>query len=419
MYSKKGISLVKLVRPKTIYERNIPMNYFTTSLMKNLFTNDNNLPLFEQAVAELFRSELEKSINEILEFELTSFLDYERYDRSNNENSRNGYYNRKFDTKYSVLNLRIPRDRLSEFYSVLIPKYQRRDNSTDQTIIDLYQAGLTNSEIASTVKKLCGASYSKQTVSNITDKVITNIEAFKNRSLSREYAVVYTDATCLSLRRDTVSKEAIHIAIGITVEGNKEILGYAIAPNESAEIWTELLNSFKQRGLERISLICTDGLQGMENVISKTFPQAKIQRCIVHVSRNISAKVRVSDRKEILDDFREVYQSKNKEEAENTLKSFKDKWKRKYPQVIRTLEKNEHLFTYFDYPKEVRSSIYTTNLIEGVNKQIKRKFKAKEQFPTEQSMEKYLVSQFEQYNEKFMNRIHRGFGQTTRDQWFQ
>lgn len=303
------------------------MNYFTTSLLKNLFTNDNNLPFFEQAVTELFRCELEKSINEILEFELTSFLDYERYDRSDNLNSRNGYYYRKFDTKYGTLNLKVPRDRLCEFYSVLIPKYQRRDLSTHQTIIDLYQAGLTNSEIASMINKLCGASYSKQTVSNITDKVITNIEAFKNRPLSKEYAVVYTDATCFSLRRDTVSKEAVHIAVGITVEGNKEILGYAIAPNEAAEIWTELLNSFKQRGLERISLICTDGLQGMENVISETFPQTKIQRCIVHVSRNIGAKVRVSDRKEILDDFKEVYQSKNKEEAEKELESFKDKWK--------------------------------------------------------------------------------------------
>lgn len=114
------------------------MNYFTTSLMKNLFTNDNNLPVFEQAVSELFRSELEKSINEILEYELTSFLDYERYDRSDNDNSRNGCYYRKLDTKYGILNLRIPRDRLGEFYSVLIPKYQRRDHSTNQTIIDLY-----------------------------------------------------------------------------------------------------------------------------------------------------------------------------------------------------------------------------------------------------------------------------------------
>ena len=395
------------------------MNYFTTSLIKNLFSNDHNLPLFEQAVNELFRSELEASINDILEYELTSFLDFDRYDRNDSTNSRNGYYYRDLDTKYGRLHLKVPRDRLCQFYSSLLPKYQRRDSSTDQTIIDLYQAGLTNSDITTMIHKLCGASYSKQTVSNITNKVVTNIEAFHSRPLLKEYAVVYTDATCMSLRRDTVCKEAIHIAIGISVEGNKEILGYSIAPNESSETWKELLNSFKQRGLERISLICTDGLQGMETAIQETFPEAKIQRCMVHASRNISAKVRVADRKTILDDFKEVYHSKTREEAISVLGCFKDKWKKRYPKVIQTLENNDYLFTYYDYPKEVRSSIYTTNLIEGFNKQIKRKYKAKEQFPTEESMEKYLVMQFEQYNNKFMNRIHRGFGQTTRDQWFQ
>jgi transposase-like protein len=386
--------------------------------MKNLLTNDNNLPAFEDAITELFRSELEKAINEILQHELTVFLDYERYERSENKDYRNGSYLRKFNTKYGVLNINMPRDRLGEFYCTLLPKYKRHDYSTDKTIIDLFNAGLSNNDISKIVESLCGASYSKQTISNITDKCIETIDAFKNRPLSKEYAVVYTDATYMSLRRDTIAKEAIHIAIGITVEGNKEILGYEIAPNESAEIWKSLLSSFKQRGLERISLICTDGLNGMENAINETYPQANIQRCIVHVSRNISAKVRVKDRREILQDFKEVYKSKTKELALEELDTFKDKWKRKYPQVISMLENNQYLFTYFDYPQEVRSSIYTTNLIEAVNKQIKRKYKLKEQFPTEQSMEKYLVSQFNQYNDKSMNRIHKGFGLTTRDQWF-
>ena len=228
----------------------MPMNYFTTSLMKNLITNDNNLPLFEEAVAELFRSELEKSINEILEHELTLFLDYERYDRSNNEDYRNGSYIRTFNTKYGVLNIKMPRDRLGLFYSTLLPKYRRHDHSTDQTIIDLFDKGLSNQDISSIVNHLCGASYSKQTVSNITDKCIENIDKFKSRQLSKEYAVVYTDATCMALRRDTVAKEAVHIAVGITVEGTKEILGYSIAPNESAEIWKEVLEDFKSRGLE-------------------------------------------------------------------------------------------------------------------------------------------------------------------------
>ena len=394
------------------------MNYFTTSLMKNLFTNENNLPAFEEAVSELFRSELEKAINEILEHELTVFLDYERYERSENHDYRNGSYLRKFNTKYGVLNINMPRDRLGEFYCTLLPKYQRHDHSTDKTIIDLFSAGLSNNDISKIVESLCGATYSKQTVSNITDKCIETIEAFKNRPLSKEYAVVYTDATCMALRRDTVAKEAIHIAIGITVDGSKEILGYDIAPNESAEIWKSLLNNFKQRGLERISLICTDGLNGMESAINETYPQANIQRCIVHVSRNIRAKVRVKDRREILQDFKDVYKSKTKELAIKELETFKDKWKKRYPQIITMLECNQYLFTFYDYPQEVRRSIYTTNLIEGVNKQIKRKFKLKEQFPTEQSMEKYLVSQFNQYNEKFMVRVHRGFGLTTRDQWF-
>lgn len=375
----------------------MPMNYFTTSLMKNLITNDNNLPLFEEAVAELFRSELEKSINEILEHELTLFLDYERYDRSNNEDYRNGSYIRTFNTKYGVLNIKMPRDRLGLFYSTLLPKYRRHDHSTDQTIIDLFDKGLSNQDISSIVNHLCGASYSKQTVSNITDKCIENIDKFKSRQLSKEYAVVYTDATCMALRRDTVAKEAVHIAVGITVEGTKEILGYSIAPNESAEIWKEVLEDFKSRGLENVSLFCTDGLAGMEEVIEQTFPTAKIQRCLVHISRNIAAKL---------------------EEALSNLETFTSKWKRKYPRVIDILDKNTHLLTYFDYPKEVRHSIYSTNLIEGFNKQLKKKFKLKEQFPTETSMEKYLVSQFNQYNEKFMNRIHKGFGLVGRDQWF-
>ena len=375
----------------------MPMNYFTTSLMKNLITNDNNLPLFEEAVAELFRSELEKSINEILEHELTLFLDYERYDRSNNEDYRNGSYIRTFNTKYGVLNIKMPRDRLGLFYSTLLPKYRRHDHSTDQTIIDLFDKGLSNQDISSIVNHLCGASYSKQTVSNITDKCIESIDKFKSRQLSKEYAVVYTDATCMALRRDTVAKEAVHIAVGITVEGTKEILGYSIAPNESAEIWKEVLEDFKSRGLENVSLFCTDGLAGMEEVIEQTFPTAKIQRCLVHISRNIAAKL---------------------EEALSNLETFTSKWKRKYPRVIDILDKNTHLLTYFDYPKEVRHSIYSTNLIEGFNKQLKKKFKLKEQFPTETSMEKYLVSQFNQYNEKFMNRIHKGFGLVGRDQWF-
>lgn len=394
------------------------MNYFTTSLMKNLFTNENNLPAFEQTITELFRSELEKALNEILAYELTSFLDYEPYARSDSQNSRNGSYQRKFDTKYGRLTLKIPRDRLGEFFTSLLPKYRRRDCFTDQTIFDLFEQGLTNSEIASIIEHLCGNRYSKQTISNITDKALECVDAFKKRTLNQDYAVVFLDGTSMALRRDTVSKEMIHIALGITPEGTKEILGYVIAPTESAENWSELLKDLQQRGVKRVSLFCTDGLCGMEKAIESTFPHAKIQRCLVHVQRNLNAKVRVKDRKEVASDFKEVYRAKSKKEAQDKLSDFINKWGHKYPSVKKTLIENNHLFTYYDYPECVRATIYTTNLIEGNNKQLKRDYKKKEQFPTEKSGEKYLVTRFNIFNEKNMNRVHRGFGQTVITDWF-
>lgn len=394
------------------------MNYFTTSLMKSLFTNENNLPAFEQAVTELFRSELEKALNEILAYELTAFLDYEPYARSDKENSRNGSYQRKFDTKYGKLTLDIPRDRMGEFFTSLLPKYRRRDLFTETTILDLFEKGMSHSEISSIIQKLCGTKYSKQTITNITDKTLECIDSFKNRTLSKEYAVVYLDGTSMSLRRETVSREMVHIALGITLEGTKEILGYTIAPNESSEMWKELLLDMKSRGAERVSLFCTDGLSGMENVIQDVYPNSNIQRCLVHIQRNLCAKTRVSDRKEVCNDFKEVYRSKTKEKALATLEEFKNKWKHKYPSVIKNLSNNTNMFTYYEYPECVRATIYTTNLIEGNNKQLKRDFKKKEQFPTEQSEEKYLVMQFNKYNERHMNHVHKGFGQTTRDDWF-
>lgn len=394
------------------------MNHFTTSLLKSLFCNDNNDAAFDQVASELFRSELERSINEILDYELTAFLDYEPYERSDVSNYRNGKYQRKMDTKYGTITLNIPRDRLGEFYSSFIPKYKRRDDSTERTILDLYENGMTNSEIARVVQHLCGTRYSRQTISNITDKAISCIDSFKQRALCSEYAVIFMDGTSMSLRRDTVSKEMVHIAIGIRLDGTKEVLGYINAPNESAQVWSELLKDIKSRGVQRVSLFCTDGLSGMEEVIGQEFPQAKIQRCLVHIQRNISAKVRVSDRSEIMNDFKEVYGSKTKEEAIKQLEEFNKKWKFKYSSLIKNLNENKNMFTFYDYPESVRHTIYTTNLIEGCNKQIKRNFKKKEQFPTEQSQEKYLVVEFNKYNEKNLNHVHRGFGTTRRSDWF-
>ena len=234
--------------------------------------------------------------------------------------------------------------------------------------------------------------------------------------MADQYAVIYIDGTSLALRRDTVQKEMVHIALGVRTDGTKEILGYAIAPTESKTIWCELLDDLKERGVNDVALFCTDGLSGMEEAISERFPGARIQRCFLHVERNISAKVRVSDRSEVLGDFKQIAHCRNKETAEEALKAFKAKWKVRYPKVIDALDNNRNLLTFYDFPEEIWSSIYTTNMIESYNKQLKRSFKKKEQFPTETSEEKYLVSQFESYNHTSLSRVHKGFGQCT-DYW--
>ena len=187
----------------------------------------------------------------------------------------------------------------------------------------MFQAGLSNDEISDIVETLYTKKYSKGTISNITNQVVANIDKFKSRPINDTYAVIYTDATCISLRRDCVAKEAVYIALGIRPNWNKEVLGYKIAPTESCEVWEELLLDLKNRGLKHVSLFCTDGLAGFTNVVEELFENPKIQRCLVHVSRNISAKVRVKDRKAILEDFKAVYNKETKDEAILEFESFK------------------------------------------------------------------------------------------------
>jgi putative transposase len=384
------------------------MNYFTTNIINCLMNSQD----FEEAISQLFRIELQNAMNELLKLELSSFLQYEKYDRSgfNSGNSRNGYYERELNTSYGTLKLTIPRDRNGEFSSPLVPKYERRDNTTEEIVIKLFQTGLTNDEIATIVDSLYSKKYSKTTISNITDQVIVNIDKFKSRHLEKQYSVIYLDATCIPIRRDNVAKEAVHIAVGVKMDGYKEILGYSIAPTESCGIWDELLKDLQTRGLEQVLLFVTDGLTGVENVILNNFPKADIQRCIVHLARNICFKVRVKDRSDILGDFKEVYTAPNKNEAIIRFHDFCTKWSGKYPKVIESLNQNQFILTFYNYPEQIRPSIYTTNLIEGINKQIKRKTKRKEQFPSEESLEKFLVALFEEFNIRYSRKIHKGFG---------
>lgn len=363
------------------------------------------------SIDEIIRKEIEDTINLLLKTELTSFLDYEPYDPIgyNSGNSRNGSYSRNLKTKYGEITVEIPRDRNGEFKQRTIAPYKRNTDDLETTILHLYSKGITTSEIADLIEKMYGHAYSKQTISNITKTIQNHVKEFHERRLNKQYVVVYMDATILNVRRDSVSKEAVHILVGITKEGYKEVLDFGIYPSESCENYKEMLQSIQKRGCSQILLFVSDGLTGIKDACLSVYPEAKHQSCWVHISRNVARLVRSKDRKEILDMLKSVYQSKTEEEAILNLESFISSVSKRYPKVIDKFKDRSNLFSFLSFPKEIQRSLYSTNLIEGLNKQLKRYTKRKEQFPNEDSLERFICDQFMEYNQRFSCRIHKGF----------
>jgi transposase-like protein len=380
--------------------------------MNNFTTDITNALVLKQDLNEVLRVHLESAMNELLKAELSAYLNYEKYSREGWKisNSRNGFYDRNFHTEYGELQLKIPRDRKGEFQNQLLEPYQRRHDNLETTIVTMFQKGMSSRDIADVISKMYGHHYSPQSISNITKRVDELVDSFRKRALAPRYTCIFLDATVLPLRRDTVEKEALHIAIGIREDGTKEILSYLLAPVESSYVWEELIIDIKHRGVEEVLLFTTDGLSGLRDRILEHFPKAKYQSCLVHVQRNIRKKVRKADAQEVADDFKKTYEQDTKKLALKTFEEFKNKWEKKYPTVIKNLNNNGHLYEFMDFPQSIRKTLYTTNLIEGFNKLLKSYTKRKDQFPTEDSLERFVVSRFYDYNDKHLDRTHTGFG---------
>ena len=381
----------------------------------NDFTKDMTNALFNQdKINDLFRQKLQQAVNDLLESELTAFLGYNPYERDgwNTGNSRNGAYYRKVDTQFGQIEIKVPRDRNGEFHQHTMPDYKRHTDVLEQTVIKLYSKGVTTREIADLIEKMYGGYYSPAMVSNISKEMIPKVEAYHQRHLSDKFFCVYLDATYIPLKRVTYEREAVYIAIGIKPNGHKEVIDYCIAPTENIEIWSEMLKGFKSRGLEQVELFLSDGVVGMKEAICQSYPKAHFQRCLVHVMRNISAKMRVDDRQKALDEFKQIHTQSNKEMAVQVLHEFYQNWEKAYKNVVRDLRQVEpDLLTFYNYPPAIRASIYSTNMIESFNNRLKRKTKPKTEFPTEQSLDVFIGIQAMSYNERYFNRIHKGFGQ--------
>lgn len=382
------------------------MNDFTKDMANALFNQDK--------INDLFRQKLQQAVNDLLESELTAFLGYNPYERDgwNTGNSRNGTYYRKVDTQFGQIEIKVPRDRNGEFHQHTMPDYKRHTDVLEQTVIKLYSKGVTTREIADLIEKMYGGYYSPAMVSNISKEMIPKVEAYHQRHLSDKFFCVYLDATYIPLKRVTYEREAVYIAIGIKPNGHKEVIDYCIVPTENIETWSEMLKGFKSRGLEQVELFLSDGVVGMKEAICQSYPKAHFQRCLVHVMRNISAKMRVDDRQKALDEFKQIHTQSNKEMAVQVLHEFYQNWEKAYKNVVRDIRQVEpDLLTFYNYPPAIRASIYSTNMIESFNNRLKRKTKPKTEFPTEQSLDTFIGVQAMDYNDRYFNRIHKGFGQ--------
>jgi putative transposase len=349
----------------------------------------------EGIFARLFAGTLEH----MLEAELTAQLGYEPYAATgrNSGNSRNGKRPRSLRTSAGDMTIQVPRDRASEFQPALLEKYQSSTNELEEKIIALYAKGVSTRDIQENLQELYGVEVSAQTISTITDKVWSLVEAWQTRPLAAVYPIVYLDAIHLKLRRDgRVLNTAVYIVLGVDVDGQRDVLGHWVGDGaEGANFWLSVVTDLQARGVEEIFIACIDGLTGFKDAIHAVFPQTQIQRCVIHQVRQSLTYVSWKDRKAFVADLKTIYQAPTREAGELRLLELGERWGDRYAVAIRSWERHwEDLATMFDYPAEIRRLIYTTNTVEGYNRQLRKVVKTKGALPSADAARKllYLVT---------------------------
>lgn len=364
--------------------------------------NKKELEAFAREAAKTLKTE--KDLNEFsqmltritveaaLNAELDEHLGYERHQASDNTNCRNGYTRKTLKTEDGQFELNTPRDREGSFEPQLVKKGQTRFTSMDDKILSLYAKGMTTREIVATFKEMYDADISPTLISKVTEAVIGQVVEWQSRPLDPVYPVVYLDCIVVKIRQDKqVINKAIYLALGVNLEGHKELLGMWLSENEGAKFWLGVLTELQNRGVKDILIACVDGLKGFPDAISAAYPQAQIQLCIVHMVRNSMKYVPWKDYKAVTADLKRIYQSVTEEEALRALDEFEHGWGEKYPHIGRSWRNHwPNLSTLFRYPEDIRKAIYTTNAIESLNSVIRKAIKKRKLFPTDDSARKVV-----------------------------
>lgn len=333
------------------------------------------------------------AFQKMLDAEMEAKLGYSKNERSDVENYRNGYYpERTVSTEMGDIPVKVPRDRKGELESDLVPKYSRTANGFDEKIIAMYALGLSDKDIQEQVKDIFGCNISPDMISDITDKIIPEIQEWQKRRLEKVYPIVFIDATHFHVKDNgQIVKKAAYVVLGIDEDGMKNVLTITVGENESAKYWMTVLNDLKNRGVQDILILCADGLTGLKEAISAIYPKTEYQRCIVHQIRNSLKYVSYTDRKELAHDLKSVYQASTADNGYENLIELEEKWKSKYPGAIQSwLDNWEVLSVFFKFSAEIRKVMYTTNAIESLNSTYKRLNRNRKVFPTDMSLLKTL-----------------------------
>ncbi len=356
-----------------------------------------------------FRQMLMKvTIETALNAELDEHLGYEKHQSSDSSNSRNGYSSKTLRTEDGQFELATPRDREGSFEPKLVKKQQTRFTSMDDKILSLYAKGMSPREIVATFKEMYGADVSPTLISKVTEAVIEQVIEWQSRPLEPIYPIVYLDCIFVKIRQDKqVLNKAVYLALGINLEGQKELLGMWFSENEGAKFWLSVLTELQNRGVKDILIACVDGLKGFPDAINTAYPQTQIQLCIVHMVRNSLKYVSWKDYRAVTTDLKRIYRSATEQEALQALDAFAERWDEKYPQISRSWHTHwANLNTLFHYPEAIRRAIYTTNAIESLNSVIRKAIKKRKLFPSERSAQKVIYLAMKEASKKWTMPIH-------------
>jgi len=376
-----------------------------SELMKDLMENEEITDVAN--LQSMLKEMMKKGVEALLEAELDEELGYDKYDNtSDKSNYRNGSSKKTVRTDLGEIDLKIPRDRNNDFEPEIVPKHSKDLSAIEDKVISMYGKGMTTRDISEHIEDIYGIPLSAQSISRMTDKVLPVIEEWQQRPLNPEYSFVFMDAVHYKVKHNNrIVSKAAYIVVGIDDDGFKDVLGIWVGENETSKFWLKVLTDLKNRGVNRVHIFSVDGLPGFQQAILATYPESTVQRCIVHQIRQSTRYVSYKHIKPLMADLKDVYKAPNEETAHNNLLDFEETWGKLYPTCVKSWKENWDVISpFFAYSENIRKIMYTTNIIENLNRQYRKVTKGKPIFPTDNSLLKVLYLATENSVKKWSSR---------------